>query len=50
MSGTEPSDTVRVVNAILTQLDRLKAHPNALVLATSNLVGGIGQFWTVSGN
>ncbi|BEJ12471.1 hypothetical protein CspHIS471_0209310 [Cutaneotrichosporon sp. HIS471] len=41
MKGTEPGDAVRVVNAILTQLDRLKSHPNALVLATSNLVGGI---------
>ncbi|GMK59925.1 hypothetical protein CspeluHIS016_0901420 [Cutaneotrichosporon spelunceum] len=41
MQGTEPGDAVRVVNAILTQLDRLKEHPNALVLATSNLVGGI---------
>ncbi|CAK9785552.1 AAA-domain-containing protein [Cutaneotrichosporon oleaginosum] len=41
MMGSEPSDTVRVVNAILTQLDRLKQSPNALVLATSNLVGGI---------
>lgn len=56
MSGTEPGDAVRVsfdrvcgsshqvVNAILTQLDRLKAFPNVLVLATSNLAGGIGQF------
>jgi SpoVK/Ycf46/Vps4 family AAA+-type ATPase len=35
--GDEPSDGIRVVNAMLTQLDRLRAHPNCLVIATSNL-------------
>ncbi|XP_073976534.1 pachytene checkpoint 2 protein isoform X3 [Rhodnius prolixus] len=35
--GTEPSDAVRVVNAVLTHLDHLKAYPNVLVLTTSNI-------------
>merc|ERR1712110_581362 len=34
-STSEPSDAVRVVNAVLTQLDRLKTYPNVLVLTTS---------------
>jgi hypothetical protein len=29
------------VNALLTQLDRLRRHPNALVLTTSNITGAI---------
>ena len=33
-SGTEPTDSVRVVNAILTQLDSLKHFKNVLVLST----------------
>lgn len=41
LSGLEPSDSIRAVNAILTQLDRLKRHPNALVLTTSNVTGAI---------
>jgi SpoVK/Ycf46/Vps4 family AAA+-type ATPase len=40
-SGSEPSDSLRVVNAVLTQLDGLSQHPNVLVLATSNLSGAI---------
>ena len=36
-SGAEPSDSLRVVNALLTQLDRLKHKPNVLVMTTSNL-------------
>ena len=39
--GSEPSDAIRVVNALLTQLDQLKRYPNALVLTTSNLTGAI---------
>lgn len=31
MSGSEPGDAVRVVNALLTQLDALKRRPNVLV-------------------
>ncbi|KAH7903419.1 AAA-domain-containing protein, partial [Hygrophoropsis aurantiaca] len=41
LAGTEPSDGLRVVNALLTQLDTLKTRRNVLVLATSNLVGAI---------
>ena len=37
ISGNEPSDAVRVVNALLTQLDGLKRYKNALVVTTSNL-------------
>jgi len=29
-SGSEPSDTIRAVNALLTQLDQLRGHPNAM--------------------
>ena len=36
MAGTEPSDAIRVVNALLTQIDRLRAFDNVLVLTTSN--------------
>ncbi|CAO1614737.1 unnamed protein product [Sympodiomycopsis kandeliae] len=36
-SGSEPSDAVRVVNAILTQLDKLKYKKNVLVMTTSNI-------------
>ncbi|SGY62932.1 BQ5605_C007g04756 [Microbotryum silenes-dioicae] len=43
MSGKEPSDALRslvflqVVNALLTQLDKLKTRKNCLVITTSNL-------------
>ena len=40
-SSTEPSDSIRVVNAFLTQLDRLKTAKNLLVLTTSNICGSI---------
>lgn len=36
-SGTEPSDALRVVNAVLTQLDKLKTRRNVLVMTTSNI-------------
>lgn len=35
------SDAVRVVNALLTQLDGLKRFPNALVVTTSNLASAV---------
>lgn len=35
--GSEPSDAVRAVNALLTNLDALKRFPNSMVLSTSNL-------------
>ena len=41
MSGNEPSDAIRVVNALLTQLDAIKAHPNVIILTTSNITGAI---------
>ncbi|THH33793.1 hypothetical protein EUX98_g401 [Antrodiella citrinella] len=41
MAGTEPSDALRVVNALLTQLDKLKRRKNVLVMATSNLAKAI---------
>uniref|UniRef100_A0A1A9X1Z1 AAA+ ATPase domain-containing protein n=1 Tax=Glossina brevipalpis TaxID=37001 RepID=A0A1A9X1Z1_9MUSC len=37
MSGQEPKDAMRVVNALLTQLDNIKEKSNVLILATSNL-------------
>lgn len=37
MSGSEPSDAIRVVNALLTQIDQLKARENVLILTTSNI-------------
>lgn len=41
MSSNEPRDAMRVVNAVLTQLDDIKACPNVLILATSNLAHSI---------
>lgn len=41
ISSNEPSDSIRVVNAVLTQLDRLRQFPNVFILATSNLTGTI---------
>jgi len=40
-SGSEPSDAIRVVNALLTQLDSIKTAPNVLILTTSNITGAI---------
>ncbi|XP_037310607.2 pachytene checkpoint protein 2 homolog [Pungitius pungitius] len=36
-SGTEPSDAIRVVNSVLTQLDQIKRHSNVVILTTSNV-------------
>lgn len=36
-SGSEPSDAIRAVNALLTHLDALRRHRNVMVLCTSNL-------------
>lgn len=41
MSGSEPSDAIRVVNALLTQLDQIRRYPNVLILTTSNVTGAI---------
>lgn len=43
VSAQEPSDSLRVVNAVLTQLDQLRQHSNVLVLTTSNLSGSIDR-------
>jgi hypothetical protein len=41
MSGSEPSDAVRVVNALLTQIDALKQRSNVIILTTSNITEAI---------
>jgi len=41
MSGVEPSDAMRVVNAVLTQIDQLKMRKNVMILTTSNITGAI---------
>lgn len=41
LNGLEPSDSIRVVNALLTQLDRLKSCANVLVMTTSNITEAI---------
>ncbi|MEW5298280.1 MAG: hypothetical protein WDW38_000989 [Sanguina aurantia] len=41
VSGSEPSDSIRAVNALLTQLDQLKRYPNVMVLTTSNITEAI---------
>ncbi len=35
--GNEPSDAIRVVNAVLTQIDKLRHRNNVLLMATSNI-------------
>lgn len=40
-SGAEPSDSLRVVNSLLTAIDTLRTLPNVLVIATSNLTDRI---------
>lgn len=37
MNGSDPSDAIRVVNALLTQIDQLRKKTNVIILATSNL-------------
>ena len=41
MNGSEPSDAIRAVNALLTQIDALKRFPNVMVLTTSNITEAI---------
>ena len=41
LSGSEPSDSIRVVNALLTQIDSLKKYKNVLILTTSNITKAI---------
>lgn len=37
INGNEPSDSIRAVNALLTQIDQLKSFKNVLILSTSNI-------------
>ncbi|CAI9112753.1 OLC1v1013243C2 [Oldenlandia corymbosa var. corymbosa] len=41
LSGSEPSDSIRVVNALLTQMDKLRSSPNVIILTTSNITAAI---------
>lgn len=41
VNGSEPTDAIRAVNALLTQLDALKRFPNVMVLTTSNITEAI---------
>ncbi|KAL7068630.1 putative thyroid hormone receptor interactor 13 [Cryptosporidium serpentis] len=41
MSRNEPSDSLRVVNALLTQIDSLKRYPNTLIMTTTNIPDAI---------
>ncbi|KAL0356254.1 UNVERIFIED_CONTAM: Pachytene checkpoint protein 2 [Sesamum radiatum] len=41
LSGSEPSDSIRVVNALLTQMEKLKSSPNVIILTTSNITAAI---------
>ena len=43
IQGGEPSDGIRAVNALLTQLDQLKAYPNVYVMCTSNVSDAIDE-------
>ena len=40
-SSNEPSDAIRVVNAVLTQIDTIKQHSNVIIMTTSNITGTI---------
>ncbi|KAJ3344078.1 Pachytene checkpoint protein 2 [Gonapodya sp. JEL0774] len=41
IGGSEPSDAVRVVNALLTQIDQIKKKKNVLIVTTSNVTEAI---------
>jgi len=41
IAGSEPSDAIRAVNALLTQIDRLQTKQNVMIIATSNLTEAI---------
>ncbi|TIA92538.1 hypothetical protein E3P99_00564 [Wallemia hederae] len=41
VNGNEPSDAIRVVNALLTQIDKLKQRKNVLIIATSNITNAL---------
>lgn len=41
LSSNEPFDAIRAVNALLTGLDKLRSHPNVVIICTSNLVSAL---------
>ncbi|RAL12044.1 putative pachytene checkpoint component Pch2 [Aspergillus homomorphus CBS 101889] len=43
LSNNEPFDAIRAVNALLTGLDKVKAHSNVVVVCTSNLLTALDQ-------
>ncbi|KAE8733191.1 Pachytene checkpoint protein 2-like protein [Hibiscus syriacus] len=43
LSSSEPSDSIMVVNALLTQMDKLKSAPNVIIMTTSNITAAIGK-------
>ncbi|XP_063709994.1 pachytene checkpoint protein 2 homolog [Culicoides brevitarsis] len=43
VSSAESTDSLRVVNAVLTQLDKIRKYPNVLVMTTSNVTQCIDQ-------
>ncbi|KAI6172038.1 putative pachytene checkpoint protein 2 [Aphelenchoides besseyi] len=40
-STSEPTDAVRAVNAVLTQIDQIRTFPNVFVMTTSNITGAL---------
>ncbi|TPX34800.1 hypothetical protein SmJEL517_g02643 [Synchytrium microbalum] len=40
-SSNEPGDAIRVVNALLTQIDKIKKYRNVLIMTTSNITDAI---------
>jgi AAA+ superfamily predicted ATPase len=43
LNGSEPSDSIRVVNAVLTQIDRLRKKSNVIIMTTSNITEAVGN-------
>jgi hypothetical protein len=43
LDKNEATDSVRVVNTLLTQLDSLKSFPNFIIIGTSNLVSSLDE-------
>ncbi|XP_061988389.1 pachytene checkpoint protein 2 homolog isoform X2 [Rosa rugosa] len=41
LSGSEPSDSIQMVNALLTQLEKSKSAPNVIILTTSKITAAI---------
>lgn len=43
MGAGEPSDMIRATNAMLTQLDLIKRHPNTYIICTTNTFGALDE-------